>query len=337
MIVTSFIILGFVVAFTSQQVYTSETLFIIKSNSSGGVGGNLSGLASLAGINLQGTNESSVPLGVYPRILNSAEFRRNLSQTKVWSWEKADSVSYVEYYKDFKGSKSIMVSIGDFFKSIPGRIKSLIVSPEPTVEINSSGGESKYIFISEEENKDHQRIASQLKFSINEIENFIAISYTMPDRVNAAVMTDKATQLLQKKIIEIRTKNATEHLNFVTQRFQEQKVLFDEASDKLAEYKDKNLNLQTEKANQEINRLQSEYDILSEVYYELVRQLEQAKIQVSKETPTFSIIEEPQIPLSRSAPSRALILIMYTILGGILSIVVVVAPIVYKGIRQKFQ
>ena len=48
----------------------------------------------------------------------------------------------------------------------------------------------------------------------------------------------------------------------------------------------------------------------------MAKQLEQAKIQVKETTPILTIIDPVTIPLERSKPKRALILVLFTFLGG---------------------
>jgi uncharacterized protein involved in exopolysaccharide biosynthesis len=58
---------------------------------------------------------------------------------------------------------------------------------------------------------------------------------------------------------------------------------------------------------------------VSSVFQELAGQLEQAKLQVSKDTPIFTVIEPVNIPLERSKPKRTLMVLIWTFLGAVLS------------------
>jgi uncharacterized protein involved in exopolysaccharide biosynthesis len=69
----------------------------------------------------------------------------------------------------------------------------------------------------------------------------------------------------------------------------------------------------------EQNRLESEFNIISAVVTELSKQVEQAKLQVSKDTPVFSTIKEAVIPNYRDSPKRTKIVIIYTLIGFIIS------------------
>jgi len=74
------------------------------------------------------------------------------------------------------------------------------------------------------------------------------------------------------------------------------------------------------------------------VYQELAKQLEQAKLQVAKDTPIFSTLKPVTIPTERSAPKRSLIVVIWAFLGLVISVgyVLVKAPVqdIWKEINS---
>jgi len=52
---------------------------------------------------------------------------------------------------------------------------------------------------------------------------------------------------------------------------------------------------------------------------ELAKQREQAKLQVNKEIPNISVIEPIYVPNKKEQPKRALILVIFTFLGVVIS------------------
>ena len=63
----------------------------------------------------------------------------------------------------------------------------------------------------------------------------------------------------------------------------------------------------------------SESQILQSVVQQLASQVEQAKLQVSKDTPVFTIIQPVNIPFQKSEPSRTVLVIVFLLLGFIFS------------------
>ena len=72
------------------------------------------------------------------------------------------------------------------------------------------------------------------------------------------------------------------------------------------------------------------------MYSELAKQLEQARIKVKEDTPVFSIVEEVTVPVERSKPHRSLILILWTLLGGILGVALVIAKYSISAIKNRW-
>ena len=53
---------------------------------------------------------------------------------------------------------------------------------------------------------------------------------------------------------------------------------------------------------------------------ELSKQVEQRKLQVSEDTPVFSIVKEASMPVKKSSPKRAQMVLIFGFVGLIVSI-----------------
>ena len=71
--------------------------------------------------------------------------------------------------------------------------------------------------------------------------------------------------------------------------------------------------------------MQYEVDLSYNLYSELAKQLEEAKIKIQRETPIFKVLEPAQIPVTRSDPKRSVMVLGYAFLGMALSMFVVLA------------
>jgi LPS O-antigen subunit length determinant protein (WzzB/FepE family) len=124
-------------------------------------------------------------------------------------------------------------------------------------------------------------------------------------------------EILQKSVIDYKIKSASEILKFNQTQVDLKKIEFDSLQNKLALFKDSNINIIDSRFVNKLNSLESEFEIVNVVYQELNKQLEQSKLQVSRDTPVFSIIKSVTIPNTRSAPKRSLVVIVYTFIGFI--------------------
>jgi uncharacterized protein involved in exopolysaccharide biosynthesis len=84
-------------------------------------------------------------------------------------------------------------------------------------------------------------------------------------------------------------------------------------------------------------QLQADYDLAFSVYSELAKQLETQQLQVKKDTPLFTVLKPVTIPNEKSAPKRALILVVYLFLGFVLSLGVVLGKKYWKHFQKEWR
>lgn len=106
-----------------------------------------------------------------------------------------------------------------------------------------------------------------------------------------------------------------EKREFVEERVVELKDNLSKAEARLANFRERNLTVQSPSVILEGERLQRDVVLQTAVYTELVKQLELARIDEKKETPAFEIIKEADYPLGPSEPNRKL-LYLIGIFGG---------------------
>ena len=95
---------------------------------------------------------------------------------------------------------------------------------------------------------------------------------------------------------------------------------------------DRSQNVATTRAQIERNRVQSKYNVANAVYNEMAKQLEQAKMQVKKDTPSFAVIQPVSVPM-KPANSRAKKMVVWVFLGIVLGCGIVLV----KGYWPQFK
>ena len=278
-------LIGCVIALTSPISYNSSTVFIPQ-NQENMKSSTLSGVASLVGININ-SSTSEIPPSMYPQISESPKFKRMLLQSII---DQDNNLTLADYI-DIDGS------LNNYKKS---------------ENLNS-------IYVSEIEEYFFEKISKIINISVNQKDGFITINSTMPVANYSAVVANNSKEILQKIIIENKIESAKQILEFSLNQLNEKKKEFNSIQSKLAYFKDSNLNLVNTLSINEQSRLESEFEIINSVVTELSKQVEQAKLQVSKDTPVFSTIKEAVIPNYRDSPKRTQIVIIYTLIGFIIS------------------
>ncbi|MCR9015461.1 Wzz/FepE/Etk N-terminal domain-containing protein [Aquiflexum gelatinilyticum] len=312
-----FTVLGLIVSLVLKNEYTAGSTFVPQTSEPNKVGGSLGGLASLAGINLSGMGGGNeIPPTLYPKIVTSVPFRKSLIEAKIQPYGSDKPITY-RYYFDSVYRPSILTVMGKYSIGLPGLlIKALKGTNNQNIELNKFG----LINISENEFEHFKRLENQVAIQFNEKEGFVSLSFSMPEPRIAAQMAKFAEELLQKEVIEFKIQNAREQLKFTEERFQEKKTEFELIENRLANFRDRNQNLSSAIVINQLQKLEAEYNFAFNVYNELAKQLEQAKLQVSKDTPIFSIIQPVTVPIEKSAPKRPLILVGFAFVGFLFSI-----------------
>jgi hypothetical protein len=325
----SSVVIGVLVALTSPVKFTSGSIFIPQIGEQTKVGGSLGGLASLAGINLGGIGGGSeISPILYPKIVGSVSFKKALLETEIT--HQNSKISYRDFYLNFH-EPSVLEIITRYTIGLPGTILMKFRGKSHS-EVTSFGAE--IISVTQEEFELFKRLDSDLSVSPNDKEGYVSLSFTMPDAIKAAEMAKNAQDLLQREVIAFRIKNAEEQLKYTEQRYLEKKSEFEKIQSKLASFRDRNQNISSAQMLNQVQQLESEYNFALNIYTELAKQFEQAKLQVSKETPVFSIIQPVSVPLEKSAPKRGFIVILSAFFGIIISIVFLLGKDYFKSIQH---
>jgi hypothetical protein len=303
---------GVVYALFQPNEYTSSTTFIPQLSSGIKTGGSsLSGLASLAGINIGSMESSSeFPPTLYPQVVNGVPFRVELLSNEI---TLNNELVAVKDYLEKKSSFNILGTIKKYTIGLPSLILSSFKNQKEYTN------ESKIYSITNDDETLFKILENNLSLSINEKEGFITISFTDTNKNIAAQITQISQNLLQEKIIEFKNKSSREMLDFALKQYSDKKESHEKLQDEKAVFVDKNINISSSLFQNKLSRLESEVNISESIVQQLASQVEQAKLQVNKDTPVFTTIKPVTIPFERSAPKRSLIVITFLFLGFALS------------------
>ena len=239
--------------------------------------------ASLVGINLGGISSGSeIPSTMYPQIGESVEFKRDLLDSYIDEKEQIKLDDFLAYYNKI----------------------------EKNVTENN-----KKLFVSEYEDELFDVINDIVSISVNQKDGFITISANMPNSEYAANTCVNARDILQEIVINSRIQSAKQKLEYSEKQLASKRIEFEEIQNKLAYFNDSNLNLVTSSVINEREKIEAEFQILNAVMIELSKQVEQRKLQVSEDTPVFSILKEASMPVRRSSPKRIQMVLIFGFIG----------------------
>ena len=291
--------IGIATALSLPVKYNSTTVFITQNQDTGS--SSLSGVASLVGINLGSSSfGGEIPSTMYPQIIESVKFKRLLLDQII---DKKNNLTLKKFLIEYYSIEEIEEQ-----------------------EINDLG-----MTITEEKCFD---ILSNdiLNLNVNTKDGFVSINAELSVAEYSANVAKFSRELLQNIIIENKIETARQNLIFSESQLIEKKKEFDEIYSKLAFFSDSNLNSVNSFVLNEKNKLESEFQIISAVVEEISKQVEQAKLQLKKDTPVFSTIQEVVIPVRRSSPKRTQLVMIFGFLGFVISCISVLISKPLKNI-----
>ena len=295
-------ILGGIVGFLTPATYTAGSTFLPQTSQPGaGISGSLGGLASLAGINLSAGASvgGEIPPSMYATVLGSQPFKKRILDAKVWV--NGDSVSYREYLTN--QPKSILGLVSEYTIGLPGKILDFSKSSEDGVDELGGNG---FNVVSDKEFELQKSLASKVNIANDKKEGVVSLTVVEGNPMIAAQIAQVTESALQDWIIEHKIKNAKAQYNFIEKQFESKQKEFFSIQEQLANYTDRNQNVLAASYLTRLDRLQAEFDLVNTVYSELAKQKEQAAIQLSKDTPTFSVLDPVKVPKEKTDPKKLL-------------------------------
>jgi len=319
--VVIFGVIGILVALSTPNKYTASSLFTPNySGKSGGASG-LKGLASLAGINIgsmEGTKEVSPML--YGKITEGVTFKKALLTAPIENIEGVQTLK--DYFVQKESESSFLGTLKGYTIGLPGKVIGWFKSAEAQTRLNAVPGIEA---IAEDDYEYFKAIDGILTLSINDKDGFIEMIAVSENPKLAAQVAKNGELILQNQIIAIKTKSSLEMLGYLQGEYEAKKVLLNKAQERLSTFKDRNLNIATNSFSIQQTRLESELRTAGVVFDNVATQLEQVKLQVTKDTPVFSILKPVVFPNEKSEPKRSLIVVVWLFLGAVCSIGFVLA------------
>jgi len=326
--VAIFSAMGLIVGVTSPVEYAS-TAKVLSENGGGANDPSVTNLMALSQItqgmsslNMANQNQS-LSAEMYPQIVSSQPFLKQLMQERFYFQEKGMELSLFEYFSEERPGH-IFSKLFNLIRSVPGRFFSLFDQEKTwTIPENLDSGEQK---TSKEVKKwlSIENVSSTEVYVMSELESRITIggegrvielAIKMPEPLISAQLNLIIFEKIIDYVVAYQTDKQRENLNYVQERCAEAEENFKAAQLRLANFRDSNQGSMTQKTKTVEEQLLAESNLAFNVYNGLAMQLEQLKIQLKKDTPLFSEFEPVTIPLSKAEPSISGIFIKYMFAG----------------------
>ena len=333
------LVLGLLAALTMKREYTVTAVMVPQLSSSSSRAASLGSLAALAGFSLNATPTAELSPLIYPQIVSSVPFRKELLYTPL-HFSKVDTlINIFDYYQEYE-KPSVMSVVAKYTVGLPGLILGSLRKEEPDIQ-SPAGGEVdpkalSPVFVSKDEEKFLKFIGENVSLDVDKKEGYLTLRVTGLERLETAELAIKAQTLLEQEVTRFRTDKAQDELDYIQARYNEVKAEAESLQYSLARVSDRANNMMTSQSRIEMERLQSKYNVANSVYMEMAKQLESAKMAVKKDTPTFSIIQPVSVPVKPSN-SRMKTIIVWIFLGGVVGVGIVLVKMYLPRFKKKWE
>lgn len=322
--------LGLLIAFTSPKEFTSYSYIILEENENGGQFGQMGALAGLAGISMPQMNSDQNQLNseLFPDVIQSRDFLMKIMKKPFFFQTKGKTMTLEEYFVEERPENIVSKTI-NFVFSIPSRVISIFssskdISADAMLE-DQEQAELGYVAVSSQENY----VLKQLRdlISIENEQKLIELKVSMPEPLISAEVNVMVFEYLVEYVVDYKTSKQQANLEFIEERVAETEKKFQEAQLRLASFRDSNQGIISKRAMTKEEQLQFEFNLAFNLYNSIKQELEQATIQLKRDTPIFKVMEKPGIPLGPSKPNRPLIIIFSAFLGAFIGVLYVLFSI----------
>jgi hypothetical protein len=310
-IITSLIL--FYSILNKKVTYIAKASLLIEQNQ---VNNSSSNISKVLGINNLPPQEEMLGPSMYTEIVNSQVFLSDLLLEEVIPNENSNKKARL--YDLFLIDKSVKMpenNLKDLKQASLNDIDNDI-SPEKIFKSKLP----PIIRLSQSQKMAIEELKSKIKIEIQG-RNLI-LKTEMNDPYQSAVLCRLVLVKLVNFIGDFKTYKQKQNLLILEDRFKEAELRYKEAQMRLANYKDKSAGIIFQSAQTTEQILNNDMSISFNIYNQFATQFEQAKVDLKKETPYFTIIEPINIP-EESTFNYTILIIKYYLFSLIASLLII--------------
>lgn len=302
--------LALLYALLAPLEFTSSATVIRESQQEApSLSGGLQALQGL-GISLGSLSEGLSP-EAYPSVLHGRSVRLAVVRDTFYFPDVGKQMTYVDHNAREAG---FLGTIKRYTIELPSLVMQAI---EGRPSQQARPGQE---YATEAEEKAIEAIEAQLSSSVDQETGLMTIRVTASDPVLASDLASSFVSHLTRRIRGIRTKKARENLSFIRSRYEEAQSELRVWEQRLAQFADRNRNVNTSELRVERDRLERQVRFKANLFSELQNQLTTAELDLKRSSPVVTIVEPPTPPPKRSAPARTLTVLVGLVLGFTLGV-----------------
>ena len=306
-------VIGLVVGFSLPKTYKANTLLAPETTSNSG--SSIGGIAAMMGVSID-NNVDAISVDMFPDIAHSTPFIVELFDIPV-QFERKDSTintTIYDYILNHQREPWWSPILGAPMKALKWCLS--FGKEEEQEETATSNDPRNLATLSKKDRKVVGYFAENIMISIDKKTGKTSVEMEMQDPQVVYTVVQAVVDNLKNYMSNYRTSKVRQDIDNLTLIYNQRKADYYEAQQAYANYVDANKNVIRQSAQAESERLQQEMNLAYQIYSQIATQLETARIKEQETKPVFVVLEPVAIPILKSGPSKAKLLVLFTFLAG---------------------
>ncbi len=258
------------------------------------------------GNSLGNASEALYPT-LYPELMNSIDFKTSLFPVRIREKDSQTDKTYYDYLLNDQRQPWWSAAIGGVTGAISG-----LFSKEDTASVSN---QVDLFRLTKDQTSIAKLISQKITCKVDKKTMVITIEVTDQDPEVCATIADTAKVRLQEFITAYRTNKSRVDLEYNKKLCAESKRRYEHARDVYAEFADANQDVVLHSVRNKMEELENEMQLQYNAYTTYVAQMQQAEAKVQEDTPAFTTLESPTVPLRPTGPKRVKTVAVVTILA----------------------
>lgn len=322
-------IIGLVYAWNKKVTYTAHYTFTVGGSSS--ATSSLGGLSSL--LNLGGGGMDAFTGDNVLELLKSPTLMEKTLLSPVLY--DGDSITFMEYALICDSTRAICEKGGKSENSKPGKVVSIC-------DVSFPLGQDRATFTRAQDSILAQKANGFINRGVvvarrDKKLSFMEYSFDHQDEVFAKAFSEAHLKAVSDFYIDTKTALARRNVESFQSKADSVRKSLDQCFSRRAAYSDANRNANGQYVNVTQWKIDTDIQILSTTYTEMIKNIELLKLNLAKETPLIQIIDEPRLPLPNDKMGRSKGAIIGGFLAGFLACLAILGWNIFLDIKKKME
>lgn len=294
------------------------------------------------GFSTSGGGEAGrISADLYPFIISSAAFQNEIIYEELDFSTFEEPLTLHEYFNEHY-EKPIRDSVYDLASKYTIMLPFTVIDFVQGISFTEKAKDSVEVVEYDDRildlSSDDQAAMAELteRITVTIDGNLIDVTTQLPDPEAAAMLNVLVIEKIQEYITEYQVEKARNNLEFIQRQYERAKEQYEQTQNELATFLDQNVNISTNVARVEEERLQNETNRANNIFNSVAIELKQAELRLQEETPIFSVLQKSRLPTTSVGSSYQLV-VVFAIVGAIIGLMYIFGVGIFKKTVEEIQ